>query len=77
MIDPASNLEGTQTRMNDWVKKAFPQWSGVVGKEPDAADALKQVRSQVQNLTCMLRLRQEDLARSIFSTDFAIIPPSS
>ena len=47
LIDPASNLEGTQTRMRDWVKQAFPQWNGVIGKEPDAADALKQVRSLV------------------------------
>ena len=48
MIDPASNLEGTRERMRIWVEAAFSQWEGVVGKEPDAVHALKQVRTKVR-----------------------------
>ena len=47
LIDPASNLEGTRERMKSWVEKTFRHWNGVIGKEPDAVHALKQVRTQV------------------------------
>ena len=52
MIDPASNLGGTKLRMEEWVKQAFPRWNGVVGQEPNTADALKQVRTQDIYLYC-------------------------
>ena len=56
LIDPASNLEGTRERMKLWVEQTFRQWDGVVGKEPDAAHALKQVRTQVSGLCPMFTI---------------------
>ena len=33
--------------MKSWVEQTFRHWNGVIGKEPDAVHALKQVRTQV------------------------------